>query len=186
MYVIMAFVTFTLLSEVLPAFGVKRSFTVFHIGIHNFFLLRALPFIVMGLILRENSYRIQALKNYSKEKNILSIVIFAGVSVLERFIFVDSQFYIASYAMVVLILIYCIRNADCFSNGLRYIGKKLSLYVYVIQYAIIEILDYFSTRIVPERFMTTFNWIKPILCIAVVLGISTVMTTAFDRIVGVR
>lgn len=57
-YVILALVTFTLLSEVLPAFGVQRSFTAFHIGIHNFFLLRALPFIIMGLILRENSNRV--------------------------------------------------------------------------------------------------------------------------------
>lgn len=110
-------------------------------------------------------------------------MIFSGVSVLERFIFVDSQFYIGSYVMVVLILIYCIRNTDCFSNGLRYIGKNLSLYVYVIQYAIIEILDFLSARIVPEQFLTAFNWIKPILYIAVVLGISTVITKICDRIV---
>ena len=54
--------------------------------------------------------------------------------------------------MVVLILIYCIRNPDCFLNVLRYIEKKLSLYVYVIQYANIEVLDFLSGKIVPQQF----------------------------------
>ena len=128
-YAILALLTFTLFSEVLPTFSVQRSFTSFHIGIHNFFGLRALPFIVIGLILRENTYKIQTLNDYTKKRNITAIVVFAVISIIERFAFVDSQFYIGSYAMVVLILIYCIRNPDCFSNVLRYIGKKLSLYV---------------------------------------------------------
>lgn len=38
-YVIMALGIFTLCSEVLPVFGFPRSFTSFHIGIHNFFCL---------------------------------------------------------------------------------------------------------------------------------------------------
>ena len=119
-----ALFTFTLLSEVLPTFGVQRSFTSFHIGIHNFFGLRALPFIVMGLILRENTYKIQTPNDYTPKRNIAAICVFAVISIIERFAFVDSQFYIGSYAMVVLILIYCIRNPDCFSNVLRYIGKN--------------------------------------------------------------
>mgnify|MGYP004442048991 FL=1 len=146
-YATLALLTFTLLSEVLPTFGVQRSFTSFHIGIHNFFGLRALPFIVMGLILRENTYKIQTPNDYTPKRNIAAIGFFAVISIIERFAFVDSQFYIGSYAMVVLILIYCIRNPDCFSNVLRYIGKKLSLYVYVIQYAIIEALDLFLVRL---------------------------------------
>lgn len=36
-YATLALLTLTLLSEVLPTFGVQRSFTSFHIGIHNFF-----------------------------------------------------------------------------------------------------------------------------------------------------
>lgn len=169
-YVVMALGIFTMCSEVLP-----RSFTVFHIGIHNFFLFRALPFIIMGALLRENNDLILKIRNYSKKRNVMFILAFAGVSVVERFAFVDSQFYMGSYIMVILILIYCVRNPNGFSNTLRYIGRNLSLYVYVIQYAVIEILDFFSTRIVPNRFVVAFNWIKPVLCIAVVLGVSTVI-----------
>lgn len=175
-YVIMALGIFTLCSEVLPSFGFPRSFTVFHIGIHNFFLLRAFPFIIMGLLIRENSQLVLNIRNYSKKRNVMFILAFAGISVAERFAFVDSQFYIGSYIMVILILTYCVRNPDGFSNILRYIGRSMSLYVYVIQYAVIEVLDFFSTRIVPNYYMATFNWIKPILCIVVVLGVSTVMT----------
>jgi len=183
-YVVIALVYFTLLSEILPAYGFPRSFTTFHIGIHNSFLLRAFPFIIMGLILRENSNYILSFKGYSKQQNVISIVMFAGVSIAERVVFVDSQFYVGSYVMVVLILIYCIRNTECFSSRLKYIGKKLSLYVYVIQYSIIEILDFLSTRIIPEQFLTAFNWIKPGLCIVLTLGISVAVTKISDK--GIR
>lgn len=113
----------------------------------------------MGLILRENTYKIQTPNDYTPKRNIAAIGVFAVISIIERFAFVDSQFYIGSYAMVVLILIYCIRNPDCFSNVLRYIWKKLSLYVYVIQYAIIEVLDFLSGKIVPQQFTLIFAWL---------------------------
>ena len=181
-YAILALLTFTLFSEVLPTVGVQRSFTSFHIGIHNFFGLRALPFIVIGLILRENTYKIQTQNDYTQKRNITAIVVFAVISIIERFAFVDSQFYIGSYAMVVLILICCIRNPDCFSNVLRYIGKKLSLYVYVIQYAIIEILDFLSGKIVPQQFTLMFAWLKPVLCIFLALTLSVIITKVHEKL----
>lgn len=87
--------------------------------------------------------------------------------------------------MAVLILIYCIRNPDCFSNVLRYIGKKLSLYVYVIHYAIIEILDFLSGKIVQQQFTLIFAWLKPMLCMLCIfldLTLSVIITKVHEKL----
>lgn len=52
----------------------------------------------------------------------------------------------------------------------------------MIQYAIIEVLDFLSVKIVPQQFTLIFAWLKPVLCIFGALTLSVIITKVHEKL----
>lgn len=52
----------------------------------------------------------------------------------------------------------------------------------MIQYAIIEVLDFLSGKIVPQQFALIFAWLKPVLCILGALTLSVIITKVHEKL----
>lgn len=105
------------------------------IYIYNSFLFRALPAFLIGMILRDQCEHITAMKIPNALLWGLA-VLGCGVSLLERKLFFESQFYIGSYVTWIALMVWAIRNPDAGNGLLVHIGRDLSMYVYILHIAV--------------------------------------------------
>lgn len=114
--------------------------------IFNLFLFRALPFILIGIVCRE---KMTEIGNLPINKNVLLVVIVLGncFSIFERFIFVESQFYIGTYVAVLSMIIWAIKQQSCNEKMLSYLGRELSLYIYIIHIAVGKTVGYIASTL---------------------------------------
>lgn len=68
------------------------------------------------------------------------------LAVVERFTFIESQFYIGTYVVVFSLFTACIRHPDVKIAYLNYIGRNLSLYVYILHIAVGKCLDLLAEK----------------------------------------
>lgn len=157
--IVLLLVMFSVMSEILPRFGLKISF--YGVALYNVFIFRALPFFLLGIYLRENMEAIvfRALE-ISKRK--LQCVILFGflLSLLERIIFVESQFYVGTYIAVIALFVFCMTYPNGYNKTIQYIGKKLSMYIYILHIAVMKICDLHGGGVL-------WSAVKPILVIAI-------------------
>lgn len=113
--------------------------------LYNLFLFRALPFFLFGILLRQYQEKISNLKIPDW---ILTIVMLCGgfISIYERFHFTEAQFYIGTYLTVAAMFILAIKKPDAGGNILEYIGRELSLYVYILHIAVGKIFDLIAQK----------------------------------------
>lgn len=131
---------FTIMSEILPKIGIKVM--VSNIVVYNIFIFRALPFYLLGIWLRENDERLVELICKTNRKKIYSFIIIGFmISIVERVIFVESQFYVGTYIAIILIFLICMAYPQGYNTKIQYIGKELSMYVYIIHISIMEIFE---------------------------------------------
>lgn len=168
-YVIIALVFFTITSEISPKFGMKLTLGNTEIAVYNIFLFRALPFYLLGMILRENRDKIIESKLTNKMCIVMIIIGFLA-SIIERIIFVESQFYLGTYISVIFLFIFAMKNEEVNKcNTIKFIGRYLSMYVYIIHIAVLEILNYIFAIC---NLGGIFNYLKPIILIIISIQIS--------------
>lgn len=104
------------------------------------FVLRALPFFFLGMLLKENEEMIQKARvtNRTLFIGVLLGFIFATI---ERFTTLDSQFYFGTYITVVSIYIYCIKNPKSISKKIEWLGRNSSLHIYITHIAVYYVLN---------------------------------------------
>ena len=138
----------------------------------NFFFLRALPWFFMGMYLRLKEENIRKL---SIRKDILiAAILFGSVwSVFERALFLESQFYMGTCVVVSALLIWAIKFFNMGTNWLEFIGKNLSLYVYIIHIAVGKSYDLFVTKCFPKSIKSNlYIYNRPFLIICTSLLIA--------------
>lgn len=132
------------LQEFGSVLGIQRSiaFTGMESNIYffNIFLFRALPFFLFGIILRNIEPRIS--KMHINNFMCILIAILGGVlAIIERFCIGESQFFVGTYISVAALFIVAINQPDWNIGILEYIGRELSLYVYILHIAIGRVID---------------------------------------------
>lgn len=108
--------------------------------IGHFFVFRALPFFLLGIVFRQNEERIRSLNILSKGNIILFIVIGSLLSVVERgLIGKESQYYIGTYMVMFLMFALALEKGNFkvpFIKPLSFLGENLSTDVYIYHFAI--------------------------------------------------
>ena len=108
--------------------------------IYNIFLFRALPFFLLGTALR----RRQAwAENLRVPTWVLLALIPAGcvLAVVERFALRESQFFLGSYVTVAAMFLLALRYPNGGGKVLSYVGRELSMYVYILHIAVGKMFD---------------------------------------------
>ena len=150
--IVLLLCVFSILSEFKTILNISSSILIPNsekrVYLFNLFILRALPFVLLGGYLRTYG----SIPNNSRNRLfILSIVlIFLGsiACIFEKRLFLESQFYLGTYLVVVgLILISGISIITNRKTVLGYIGQNLSLYVYIFHIAVGKSWDLFATKI---------------------------------------
>lgn len=117
------------------------------IYIKNLFVLRALPFFLAGMWLKKNRKIIDKW-NISECKLIIAIFLGSILGLIERAVFMESQFYFGSYIVVAAMMIYALKYNYKFrsDNFIVYIGRELSTYIYIIHIAVGHTVNLIATK----------------------------------------
>lgn len=176
-YIFISLFIFTLFSEVLPKFGINLKIFENTIAIYNIYLLRAFPFFCLGMVMRENGAT-----SIENKYNIILICFGALVSIFERILFTESQFYIGTYLIVFYLFDYALKNPNIEVRFLNYIGEKLSLYIYIIHYAVILIINYIIEKCSLDSIVVMY--FRPITVILISIMMSYIIDIVLINIRG--
>lgn len=134
--------------NVLQEFGgfdrLKTSFAIpgseGRIYLYNLFILRALPFFLIGIIIRKY---MDYIKKIPANRYVLFLIFIAGglLAIKEHFTFREDQFYIGNYMMVATLILFAIKNPTYENKVLKYLGRELSMYIYILHIAVGRVLD---------------------------------------------
>lgn len=122
--IILAFLSLSI--EFIPP--LKAFLQLDYFSVYNMFLFRALPFFLLGAAFREGIL--------IPKFNMIALFICLMTSVVEYRIFGECQFYISSYFIAYLMFSYCLLNQNKSNRVMNYIGKNISMYVYVVHIAV--------------------------------------------------
>lgn len=152
--------------------------------LQSLFIFRALPFFLFGIFLRRNEERV---KKIPFDKIALGVCFVLGgcIAVVERYHFNEEQFYIGNYIMVLALCIYAIKKPEGHNKVLRYIGKELSLYVYILHIAVGKVVDIIAGRLSIAQ-LESFRYTRAFIIIFMSLVISCLIVTIKQFRKGIR
>lgn len=136
---IILLIGYTCLQEFGSILHIKNSVHIIGTGavlsIFNLFIFRALPFFLFGVVARKY---ILSIKRISLNKYFaLILFLFGGIlAAFEHLNIANAQFFIGNYIMVFVLIIMSIKYPDADCKILSFIGRELSLYVYILHIAV--------------------------------------------------
>lgn len=142
----------------------------------NSFLFRALPFFLIGMILRDQLTLIQS---KPVRKSLLWVLAAFGIclEVGERFIFGESQFYVGSYLTAYSLILFALQYPEDKVSILQHIGRDLSMWIYILHIAVGKSLDV----VAKYSHMWGHNWYyisRPL----IIIGVSLLVAEALHQI----
>ncbi len=130
---------YSLLQEFSSVLGIKNSIwipgTDRYLYFFNLFIFRALPLFLLGYAMRRDGWRAFCRRIPDL---LLVVVLFAGMalSVFERVHTKEVQYFIGNLASAWALMTICIKHPEKGSRALCFIGKELSMYVYILHIAV--------------------------------------------------
>ena len=149
---------------------IPETETVF--SLFNFFLFRSLGFFLMGIFCKAQKEKILG---YQLPTKLMTILAVAGgcVAVAERMrIGEEHQFYIGTYLTCAALVIWAIQNPAKGNRVIVYIGRELSLYIYILHIAIGRIVNLYCGWLPAFDYTGTF----------IILGSSVLIAWGVNRI----
>ena len=165
---------YTVLQEFGDVLGITRSVwipgTENRVYFYNLFVFRALPAILFGMLMNKYRSDIEKIK-ISKVVLAALVVLGGGIAVFERFAVGETQFFLGSYLMVASLFVLAIKVPDWKIEGLEYLGRELSLYIYILHIAVGRSMDMVARWFGAQK---TIGYLygKPFLILAVSVLIS--------------
>lgn len=145
----------------------------------NLFIFRALSFFLVGISFRAYEENISRLK--FDNKLIAGLIIVGSVlSLLERHFWGDYQFYVGTYCQISGLYIFSIRFSDWNNHVLEYIGRNLSLYVYIYHIAIGKIILFTAGKLHIQKH-PCFTYTSAFLILLVTLFLSFIIFAVKQR-----
>lgn len=116
------------------------------ISVFNLYLFRALPFFLFGMICREYREKIGQIPGRASVW-ILVAVLGSLLAVAERYLVAKNcQFFVGSYISLAALFIAALKKPDMDNRVLGYIGREMSLYVYILHIAVGKTYDIVASR----------------------------------------
>lgn len=146
-------------------FGFYIGETEVFVTIRNIFLFRALPWLVLGMGLKEFQSKLEQISiGFYWIMCVIGIII----TIFQALLMGDVSVYLGSILIDVGLFGIAIKQQNNSVKGfLTHIGNKLSLYVYILHGAVIDAFTLLEKVIFDGKENLLFAWIKPILVIIV-------------------
>jgi len=142
-------VGYAFLQEFGGLLGISRSVAIpgtnDRIYLYNLFCFRALPFFMFGMIIKE---RQESISKITLTTACLWLVVVVGgiLAIVERFMIGEAQFFVGSYVMVAAMFVWAIKSEMSERALLCFIGRELSLYIYIFHIAVGKSFDLFVSK----------------------------------------
>lgn len=148
----------------------------------NLFLCRALPFFLFGILLKRNLSKVL---RFPLKKWGAALLVLGGslIAVWEAHTFYKSQFYIGTYIVLFAFFTMAVKKPQFDIPFLSYIGRELSLYVYILHIAIGRTLGRFI-GVAGLRKHPVYLYSEPILVIILSLAFALLLVICKKIIVS--
>lgn len=170
-------VLYTSLQEFGDILGITRSAwipgTENRIYFYNLFVFRALPAILFGVLMNKHRRKIEKIP-VSNAVLVSLVPLGGGIAILERFAIGETQFFLGSYLMVASLFVLAIKVPDWKIKGLEYLGRELSMYIYILHIAVGRSMDMVA-RLFSAQKMIGYLYGRPFLILAVSVLISVLI-----------
>lgn len=148
------------------------------------FIFRALPFFLIGIWIRRNEVSIRKL-----ELPAWTYVAFAfagaAVAAAEYKLFGNSQFYLGNYLTAIALFAWAIHHPAGGWKPVVFIGRRLSLLVYVLHIAVWQFLTILLRRFHADSLLIV-RWMLPVMVIALSLLVALAPNWAWRNVVEKR
>lgn len=180
-------ILYSVLQEFGDIIGITRSVwipgTENRVYFYNLFLFRALPAILFGILM--NKYRSGIEKIPVSKVILIALVLLGGsIAVFERFTIGETQFFLGSYLMVTSLFVLAIKLPDWKMTALEYLGRELSMYIYILHIAVGRTMDMVAQSFGVQK-MIGYLYGKPFLISAVSILISVFLVNGKKVVVEV-
>lgn len=141
------------------------------------FVFRALPFFLLGIWIRRNEAVIRKLELSAWT---YAAVAFAGAvaAAVEYRLFGNSQFYLGNYLTAIALFAWAIRHPEGGWKPMVFIGRRLSLLVYVLHVAVWQYLSILLRGLHVDQWPLV-RWTLPCIIVALSLFIAFVLDWAW-------
>ena len=145
------------------------------------FIFRALPFFLLGIWIRRNEAAIRKLELPAWT---YAAVAFAGavVAAVEYKLFGNSQFYLGNYLTAIALFAWAIHHPAGGWKPMVFIGRRLSLLVYVLHIAVWQFLTILLRRFHADSLLIV-RWMLPVMVVALSLLVALVLNWAWRNVV---
>lgn len=156
-------VGYSLLQEFGGLLSIKRSMPIFEtdqrLYFYNFFTFRSLSFFLIGVYLRQIEEKI--LHKKIPSALLFSLILLGSISSVWEYTHTnDTQFFIGNIIAAMCLMLFAIKHSEWSPCFLTYVGRELSLYVYVFHMAI-----YYSLNVIAVKLHFSaanwFQWTRP-------------------------
>lgn len=162
---------FFILAEFNGNLGIRNSIQLFdtecNLMLFNMPVFRALPFFLIGMLIKKNAADIaEKLQIFPKKIFMFLIILGACLAIYERLFIKDSQYYVGNMLMFAAIVSITLLYKNNGNKVLEYIGNKLSLYVYIFHIAVGKMIDLCGSKFQ----ITKESWYLPVRTLGVLIG----------------
>ncbi len=179
-------VLYSCMQEFGAAIGIRSTIPIAQaeevLSIYNMFIFRALPFFLFGMIIRKHYEKLARIP----VNTVGAVIIFiAGgcLAIYERTLFRESQFYVGTYIMVFALVLIAVRKPESEIKILGYIGRELSLYVYIFHIAVGKTFDVVA-RELAFRDTSFYTWGRAACVLLLSLAVSQGVVLFKRRMAG--
>ncbi len=141
MGLMLSFLFLTVYQSWVPIPGyIKISSMGIECCLYNLFVFRALGFFLIGMFCKIN---VNTLTSVNINDKLLTCIAIVGsiLAICERFWLVEAQFYLGSYITFLALVTWAVRNPQKGNVLIIYIGRELSLYIYVLHIAVGKVIN---------------------------------------------
>lgn len=141
--------THIIMGNLLILFGIEVSKLYY-----RNFLFYGLPFMLFGIWLRRNQERV--LEKVSVKTACIFMAAGTILSPAEWFVFGRRELFIGSILFVLGGFVYALHKPEAKKNSLiTVIGERYSLFIYIVHFSLISILDRFAYKLIPAGICVT-------------------------------
>lgn len=169
---------YSLLQEFGGVLHIRRSVQIpgseKRLMLFNLYIFRALPFFLLGYSMNCERYR-QFCKNLGKVIPIIIICAGLIVSAFENIWFGQVQYYVGSICVSWAMMTWAIGNPEGGNDVICYIGRRLSVYIYILHIAVGNMVGMIANKYLPNKQL--IGWSIPVLTIAVSIYASCICSS---------
>ncbi len=140
------------------------------------FLIEGFPFFMLGHFLHDKEGK------WSVSNRLLLIIVFISAlsSVVESFMFKRFvKVFLSTYPLVICLFLYAIDNPNRHQGTIQYIGKNLSLPIYILHWMVMMVVDRAIHHYGFEK-VVLLQWMRPIIVVGTTLLLSVLYEKLFE------